>query len=101
MSAKNAETVKLKIDALNAAKTARLPFDREIAEWIGGLPYAGEKIRDFWQQLQANPTATLAPHEAKIRNTLQSLISGGAGIIGAALEFIVGIIISALLLAKA
>jgi predicted PurR-regulated permease PerM len=68
--------------------------------WIAGLPFAGKKITDFWQQLQADPSGTLASYEPQIRDTLQQLISGGAGIIGATLEFIVGIIVSALLLAS-
>ena len=79
------------------AKTNGVP---PLPDWIAGLPFAGEKISAFWQQLQADPSGTLAAYEPQIRDTLQQLISGGAGIIGATLEFIVGIIISAILLAS-
>ena len=68
--------------------------------WIAGLPFAGKKIGGFWQQLQADPSGTLATYEPQIRSILQRLISGGAGMVGATLEFIVGIIISAILLAS-
>jgi predicted PurR-regulated permease PerM len=68
--------------------------------WIAELPYVGTKITAFWQSLQADPSGTIAAYEPQIKQTLQQLISGGAGLIGATLEFIVGIIISAILLAS-
>jgi predicted PurR-regulated permease PerM len=71
-----------------------------LPEWTAGIPFGGKKITAFWQHLQADPTGTLASYEPKIREITQRLISGGAGIIGAVLEFIVGIIVSALLLAS-
>ncbi len=71
-----------------------------LPDWIAGLPFIGNKITPFWQKLQADPSGTLASYEPQIRTTLQRLISGGAGIIGSALELIVGIIVSAFLLAK-
>jgi predicted PurR-regulated permease PerM len=71
-----------------------------LPDWIAGLPFAGDKIAAFWQQLQADPSGTLVSYEPQIRDTLQQLISGGAGLIGASLEFIVGIIVSAILLAS-
>ena len=70
----------------------------ELPDWIAGLPFIGKKIIPFWEQLQADPSGTLASYEPQIRATLQRLISGGAGIIGSALELIVGIIISAIFL---
>jgi predicted PurR-regulated permease PerM len=68
--------------------------------WVAGLPFVGKNIDTFWQQLQADPSGTLASYEPQIRSTLRQLISGGAGMIGATLEFIVGIIVSALFLAS-
>src|SRR6478609_6447680 len=68
--------------------------------WVGGLPFAGDKIANFWQQLQADPSATIAAYEPQIKSVLQRLISGGAGMVGATLEFIVGIIVSAIFLAS-
>ncbi len=77
------------------AKTNGVP---DLPDWIAGLPFAGKKIANFWQQLQTDPATTIAGYEPQIKNLLQRLIAGGAGIIGAALEFIVGIIVSAILL---
>ena len=68
--------------------------------WVAELPSVGKKITDFWQHLQADPSGTIAAYEPQIKEVLQRLISGGAGLIGATLEFIVGIIISAILLAS-
>jgi predicted PurR-regulated permease PerM len=68
--------------------------------WIAGLPVIGEKITPFWNDLQANPSATITAYEPQIKAFLQRMISGGAGLIGATLEFIVGIIISAIFLAS-
>jgi len=79
------------------AKTTGVPA---MPDWIAGIPFLGKKIADFWQQLQADPATTIASYEPQIKNTLQRLISGGAGMVGATLEFIVGIIVSAILLAS-
>ena len=69
-----------------------------LPHWIATMPFLGKKIAPFWYQLQANPSATLAAYEPQIKAALQRLISGGAGIVGASLEFIAGIIVSAILL---
>ncbi len=71
-----------------------------LPEWIAGTPFVGDKISVFWAQLQADPAAMLNTYEPKITAVLQQLISGGAGIIGAVLELVVGIIISAVFLVK-
>ena len=68
--------------------------------WVEGVPFAGKKTATFWHELQANPSNTLATYEPKIKEILQRLVFGGAGMVGAVLEFIVGIIVSAVLLAK-
>ena len=68
--------------------------------WVEGVPFAGKKTAAFWQQLQANPAATLASYEPKIREIIHRLVSGGAGLVGSVLEFVVGIIISAIVLAN-
>jgi predicted PurR-regulated permease PerM len=77
------------------AKTQGVP---DLPAWASELPFAGTKINAFWDQLQADPKGTIATYEPKIRIMLQTLISGGAGMIGAILELIVGIIISAIFL---
>src|SRR6187431_1771644 len=68
--------------------------------WVEGVPVAGKKMTAFWGQLQADPSSTLATYEPKIKSVLQGLVFGGAGMVGAVFEFILGIIISAVLLAN-
>ena len=71
-----------------------------LPDWITGLPFVGNKISSFWQKLQANPASTIELYEPQIRRILGGIISGGAGILGSALEFLLGIIISAIFLAR-
>jgi predicted PurR-regulated permease PerM len=70
----------------------------QLPDWIGNIPFAGKKLAAFWQQLKTDHAATIAAYEPQIKSVLKRLTSGGAGIAGAVLEFIVGIIISAMLL---
>ena len=79
------------------AKAGGVP---DLPGWIAGVPFLGKKITDFWLTLQADPAATMASYEPQIKATLQRLISGGAGLVGATLEFVVGIIVSAIFLVK-
>lgn len=72
-----------------------------LPSWVEGVPVAGKKIVAFWQELQADPKAALTTYEPKIKQILGALVFGGAGMLGAVLEFIVGIIVSSLLLANA
>jgi predicted PurR-regulated permease PerM len=76
------------------AKDKGLP---PLPEWITGLPVVGENISTSWQKLQNDP-ATIQLYEPKIRAGLTRLLGGGLGVVGAGLEFILGIIISAVLL---
>jgi predicted PurR-regulated permease PerM len=79
------------------AKAGGVP---DLPGWIAGIPFLGKKIGGFWLTLQADPAKTIASYEPQIKATLQRLISGGAGLVGATLEFIVGIIVSAIFLVK-
>jgi predicted PurR-regulated permease PerM len=72
----------------------------DLPGWISGIPLIGKKITDFWQTLQADPAGTIASYEPQIKTMIQRLISGGAGLVGATFEFIAGIIVSAIFLAK-
>lgn len=65
--------------------------------WITGLPLVGNKISTGWEKLQNDP-ATIHLYEPKIRAVLTRLLGGGLGVVGAGLELVVGIIISAILL---
>lgn len=69
-----------------------------LPSWVEGVPFAGEKAAAFWAQLQADPTSTLASYEPKIKAIIQKLVFGGAGMVGAVFELILGIIVSAILL---
>jgi len=76
------------------ARTNGLPA---LPETITGLPVVGEKISTGWQKLQNDP-ATIATYEPQIKSFLGHLLTGGLGLIGSGLEFILGIIISAVFL---
>ncbi len=69
-----------------------------LPDWVTPVPFLGKKIATFWHQLRADPSATLTSYEPQIKAALQRLISGGAGIVGASLEFIAGIIVAAVFL---
>lgn len=69
-----------------------------LPESISGIPYLGPKVQEIWTQLENDPTSTLAKYEPQIKGLLDKLISGGAGIIGAGLELVVAVIISAVVL---
>jgi predicted PurR-regulated permease PerM len=81
---------------ITRAKTDGVP---DLPSWINGLPLVGKKISGVWDQLQADPAATISLYEVQIRTFLRKLLSGGGGIVGSALELILGIIVSAILLA--
>ena len=64
------------------------------------FPFLGKKMADFWQQLQADPATTIFRMSLEMKKFVERLISGGAGLMSATLEFVVGIIVSAVLLAS-
>lgn len=70
-----------------------------LPERIAALPLVGDPITSFWQQLQENPRETIVGHEHQLKFLLHHILTGGAGIISVALQVIVGIIVSAILLA--
>jgi predicted PurR-regulated permease PerM len=84
-------------DWITNAKVNGVP---PLPEGVGDWPFVGKKIAAFWTQMETDPKATINLYEPQIKATLQHLLHGGAGIIGATLEFVVGIIISAILLAN-
>jgi len=82
---------------INDIKTNGLP---PLPAWIINLPYVGEEISSFWQSVQDNPKETMALHEIQLRSLLHHVVTGGAGMLGATLEIIAGIIISAFFLVR-
>jgi predicted PurR-regulated permease PerM len=69
-----------------------------LPKWVTNLPLIGEDITSFWQQLQSSPRETIVSHAEPIKEAMRHILTSGAGIIGTALQFIIGIIISAFLL---
>lgn len=87
--------IKDSITWLNDMRTNGIP---PLPAWVSNIPFAGEDISAFWQQLQQSPKATLAHHEEEIKMALRHILTSGAGILGTAMQFIAGIIISAFFL---
>ncbi len=69
-----------------------------LPEKIASIPVVGDKIAAFWTQLQSNPKAAISSYQPQIMAVLHNLLSSGAGIAGAGLELILGIIVSAIVL---
>jgi predicted PurR-regulated permease PerM len=69
-----------------------------LPKWVTNLPLVGQDVSSFWQQLQSSPRETIVSHGEPIRIAMRHILTSGAGIVGTALQFIIGIIISAFLL---
>lgn len=85
-------------DMLVLAEDVRLHGLPDLPDKVVSMPYVGGSIAGFWQQLQENPRETLAGYQHQMRVVVHHILTGGAGILGAALQVILGIIISAFLL---
>ena len=80
---------------INSIKEQNVP---PLPEKISSLPVVGEKAQTIWADLESNPKKAVEMYGPQVKSFLQHMISAGGGIIGAALELIVGIIISAVVL---
>ena len=89
--------VNITADWIENAKVNGYP---PLPEKLTTLPVVGKDIQEFWSAVQADPENTRAMYEKQIQSLLQQLIASGKGVIGTTLEFVVGIIISSLLLAQ-
>ena len=89
--------VKEAIEWLADVKQNGLP---PLPKWVGRLPLAGDEISGFWTQLQSSPRETVALHGEQVKTALRHILSSGAGMIGTALQFIIGVFISAFFLAS-
>lgn len=65
---------------------------------VAGWPLIGESIASFWQHLQENPRETLLEYDQQLQVVLHRLLTGGAGVLGAAVQVMLGIVISAFML---
>lgn len=70
-----------------------------LPENIAAMPVIGEPVATFWQQLRENPRETITGHEQEVKAALHHMLTGGASILAVALQIILGIVISAFLLA--
>ena len=66
-----------------------------LPRWVLNLPFVGEDINSFWLQVQDSPRDAIAHHGEQIRMLLRRMLTSGAGIVGTALQFVLGIFISA------
>ncbi|MGE7776841.1 AI-2E family transporter [Chitinophaga sp. NPDC101104] len=95
------------ISALGKHASQLLSFAGEVREHglpplpgnISSLPVVGNGIAEFWQHLRDNPREALVGHDRQINLLLHRLLTGGAGIAGATLQCVLGILVSAMLLA--
>jgi len=80
------------VDDINTNGVPPLP------ERLQHMPYFGDGIQKFWDQLRENPGETIAAHQQQLKMILQHILTGGVGVLGTGLQVILGIIISAFLL---
>ncbi len=67
---------------------------------ISGLPLVGSYISSFWSDFRESPKVVLGSHEHQLNIILHHIVTGGLGVLGIAVQFIIGIIISAFLLER-
>lgn len=67
-----------------------------LPESMAAIPFLG----DFWQELGENPREAITGHEHEVSVMLHHIITGGTGIAAVAMQVILGIAISAFLLAS-
>ncbi len=80
------------------AGTLEIPPPAEsVKEW----PLIGEKTYAFWSQVSDNLEATLMKYEAETKKAGKTIIAAAASAAGTILQFVLSIIISAILLANA
>ena len=89
------EHVREAIAWINEVKANGVP---PLPAWIASLPFVGVDIASFWSQLQHSPKEAIALHEEQIKLGLHRMLNSGIGMLGTALQFITGIVISAFFL---
>ena len=89
--------VKDAIVLVNEIKEKGLP---PLPEWLTHLPLVGEQLSSFWLQLQSSPRETFLVHGQQLKIILHHIITSGVGILGATLQLVIGIIISAIFLVR-
>lgn len=67
---------------------------------IANLPLVGANIFSFWTDLRQSPREVIGSHEHELNMILRHVITGGLGVLGVAVQFIIGIIISSFFLER-
>ena len=68
--------------------------------YITGLPFAGSYMASFWADFRESPKEVLGSHGQQLNVILRHIIAGGLDILSVAVQFIIGIIISAFFLER-
>jgi predicted PurR-regulated permease PerM len=82
---------------INMVKAHGLPA---LPDQIVNLPFVGSDIADFWAGFRQSPKEALHLHERQLDLVLRHILTAGLGVLGVALQFILGIIISAFILER-
>ncbi len=82
---------------LAMVKTHGLP---PLPPYLSSLPFVGDSLSSFWSGFRDSPKGVLGAHGHQINMIVRRIITGGLGVLGVALQFIIGIIISAYFLER-
>jgi predicted PurR-regulated permease PerM len=89
--------IKDAIVLVNEIKDKGLP---PLPAWISHLPLVGDELSSFWLQLQMSPKETFLVHSQQLKIILHHIVTSGVGILGATLQVVIGIFISAVFLVR-
>jgi predicted PurR-regulated permease PerM len=71
-----------------------------LPDYVLKLPVVGPEIGSFWTSLRDSPKEMIHLHQQQINLILHHFVTAGMGILGVALQFVLGIIISGFLLER-
>jgi len=71
-----------------------------LPEQVVNLPLIGSDIASFWASFRQSPKEAIHVHEHQLDLILHHILTTGLGVIGVAIQFILGIIISAFMLER-
>lgn len=80
---------------LESARDEGIP---DLPVWITNLPLVGKEVAQFWHELQLRPRETAGIYERQIMHSIHRVVTTGVGILGMALQVVLGIIVSAIFL---
>ena len=87
-------------DAINLVSEIKEKGLPPLPAWLSHLPFIGDQLSSFWSQLQLSPRETFMLHGQQLKVILRHIVTSGVGILGATLQLVIGIIISAVFLAR-